>query len=113
MKRDKDDLAIIKLKATSVDVSLDEGMQVLRYRTELKALMPDARDIDVILTGKNYDSSSRENFPAGNAQRAPISSLDQILQEANSRLSWLSVAFEEEVAEYQENVNINQNYSIL
>lgn len=113
LKRDKDDFVIIELKAPSVEVSFIEVGQALKYRTELRTMIPEARDIDVYIIGKGYDTTSRDNFPTGNAQRVHLTSLDQILQEANSRLLWLSGAFQEEVVEYQESIISPEKVSIV
>ncbi len=101
LKRDRNDIILIELKAPNVEVKMIEVTQALEYRTELKKLCPDVRDIHVFLIGKDYDETSRDNFKAGNNQNVNLLSLDSLSQDAEARLRWLAEAFELQYLEFK------------
>lgn len=89
LKRDREDLVLIELKAPSVTVTLAEVAQALEYQQEIMNYQQDARDMDVYIVGREFDPISRGQYFEGNPQRVHLLSLNTILQQAQDRLNWL------------------------
>lgn len=101
LKRDRNDIILIELKAPNVQVKMAEVTQTLEYRTEIKKLCPDANDFFIFVVGKSYDETSRDTFKPGNDQKVNLLSLDSLLQDAEARLRWLAEAFELQYLEFK------------
>lgn len=96
LKRDREDFVLIELKAPDIEITMQDITQVLEYQNELQKQMPEMRDCDLYVIGKDYDEITRKQYPEGNPQKVHLLSLNMISQRAEDRLKWLSKNLKEE-----------------
>ncbi len=108
LKRGQNDFVLIELKAPSVEITMTEIGQALKYKKEILDNFPGQKDMDVYIVGKKYDPVTKENFPEGNQQKLHLLSLNEILQNAQARLNWLSNNLQNEYTYIKENYKLNE-----
>ena len=90
LKRGQEEFVLIELKAPSVEITMTEVGQALKYKKEILDNFPGQKEMDVFLVGRKYDSVVKDQYFHGNPQRVHLLSLNEILQGAQARLNWLS-----------------------
>jgi hypothetical protein len=98
LKRNRRDFVLVELKAPAVRITMVEVTQALEYKMEIEKYHPEAREMDVYLVGREFDDLTMNQYFEGNPQKVHLLSLNNILQQAQDRLNWLTV---ELAAEYE------------
>lgn len=96
LKRDKEELVLVELKAPDVLVTMVEVEQALEYKEEILKYLSDIRAMDVYIVGRRFNEVVKQQYFERNPQRVHVLTLNSILQGAQDRLKWLSNSLKEE-----------------